>query len=96
MKLRPFWKTELPSMGCRRSARPDRDTGLPKTAIPPVPLNSTRLPSVAPVPPTRLFCTPGSPACPGRGALGRCRCCCSTIPCSLLPTWLVPLAPTPE
>src|SRR5437016_1761456 len=45
----------LPMFGC-----PEADTGLPKTAMPPVPLNSTTLPAPAPVPPIRLKDTPGS------------------------------------
>src|SRR5262249_56710506 len=58
--LRPFLKTELSSMALPTLGCPEADTGLPKMAMPPVPLNSTRLPAPATVPPMRLNDTPGS------------------------------------
>ena len=67
--LRPFSKMELPSIALSRFGCPEADTGLPKMAMPPVPLNSTRLPAPAAVPPIRLKETPGSLGCGGpRGA----------------------------
>src|SRR5207249_305915 len=68
--FRPFSKMELPSMALPMFGCPEADTGLPKTATPPVPLNSTRLPAPAAVPPMRLKETPGSLGCAGpRGGL---------------------------
>ena len=96
MKLRPFRKMELPRMALRTFGLPETDTGLPKTAMPAVPLNSIRLPAPAAVPPMRLNDTPGSMGCGGpRGAtkpleLRR------TMPCNRLPAAVTPSAPMPE
>src|SRR5262249_21033223 len=93
--LRPLRKMLLPSMALPTLGRPEPDTGLPKTAMPPVPLNSTRLPAPAAVPPMRLPETPGSPGSPGpRGGLKPLE-LRSTMPCSRLPAGVTPSAPTP-
>ena len=43
--LRPFSKMPLPSIALPTFGCPEADTGLPKTATPAAPLNSTRLPA---------------------------------------------------
>src|SRR5262249_52018675 len=88
--FRPFSKKELPSLALPRLGCPEADTGLPKTAMPAVPLNATRLPAPATVPPIRLNDTPGSLGCAGpRGALKPLE-LRKTIPCRRFFTGVTP------
>ena len=81
----------LPMFGC-----PEADTGLPKTAMPPVPLNATTLPAPAVVPPMRLNDTPGSLGCAGPSGGPKPLELRKTMPCSRLAAGVTPSAPTPE
>ena len=94
--LRPFRKTELPWIALPMFGCPEAETGLPKTAMPPVPLNSTRLPAPAAVPPTRLNETPGSLGWGGPSGAPKPLELRRTMPCSRLPAGVTPSAPTPE
>src|SRR5262249_31537696 len=95
-RLRPLRKTLLPSMALPTLGCPEADTGLPKTAMPPVPLNSTRLPAPATVPPMRLNDTPGSLGWAGPSGAPKPLELRNTMPCNRLATGVMPSPPTPE